>query len=112
MRRFENDGVKEVKMARIHDTNTGRFEVVGDYLASEFDGRRPIDGELHKGMKIRIYHRPISKMIEEIVDSGFIIKRLVEPLPIEEWAEKDSRHYAVLRKIPYFLIWVLEKPLD
>jgi len=51
----------------------------------------------------------MSKMVKDIVESGFTIKKMVEPLPIEELKEKYPSKYNKMRKIPVFVIWVLQK---
>lgn len=112
MKTFVSGDEKEKKLGKYTNYKTGERKVFGDYLALDHGGHKPIDGELLKGMWIRIYHRPISKMVEEIVASGFSIRQLVEPTPTEDMKTSDPFGYEYLRRYPYFLIWVLEKTVN
>ncbi len=82
--------------------------VYGDYLALPEDGIKAIKSTLGD-IEIKVYHRPISKMIEHIIESGFTIEKLVEPQPIKELRKEEPKRYEKLTKIPTFMIWDLRK---
>jgi len=48
-------------------------------LAADFDGVRPATGTVADTHVVENYHRPISRMITDILATGFTIKKLVEP---------------------------------
>lgn len=109
MERFSNDEMKEAKLSIYRNKQTGEHKISGDYLALNEQGRKHISGELLDGMEVHLYHRPISKMIEDITASGFSIVKMIEPVPVEKMKEKDIKHYDALSRIPFFMIWVLQK---
>lgn len=82
--------------------------IYGDYLAARSNGVRKIGGTLAT-VDVVVYHRPISKMIEQITTAGFSIEKMVEPQPISELKEINPGIYEQLSKIPSFMIWVLRK---
>jgi len=104
-----SESANEKKLGRLSDKATGEFVVYGDYLAAKDNGVHHFRGELEHGMTIGIFHRPISKMVESINESGLTIRKLIEPLPSADMANKDPKHYDYLRRIPAFVIWVLDK---
>jgi ubiquinone/menaquinone biosynthesis C-methylase UbiE len=102
------DGVKYALLGRKVDQNTRERTVYGDYLAADSNGVKPVTGILADS-EITVFHRPISKMIEEILASSFNIEKLVEPQPAEGLKNVDPAIYEQLRRIPSFMIWVLSK---
>jgi hypothetical protein len=48
-------------------------------------------------------------MVEQIVASGFSIKRVVEPQPTSEMQKANPDMFEQLTRIPTFMIWVLRK---
>lgn len=86
----------------------GERTIYGDYLATQSNGIKPVDGVLG-AFSVRIYHRPISKMIEQIRTSGFTIRRMVEPLPSPVMRRINPDIYKQLMRSPEFMIWVLGK---
>jgi SAM-dependent methyltransferase len=93
-------------LGRETDDENNQLIVHGDYFAAGTGGVREVKSILPDSF---IYHRPMSKMIEDIVNSGFKIVKLVEPLPTDEMRVNHPREYQKLMKIPVFMIWVLEK---
>ena len=59
--------------------------------------------------EITVYHRTFSKMIEQILASGFGIEKVVEPQPADGMKTVDPAIYEQLTRIPTFMIWVLRK---
>ncbi len=104
----KNGSIREKKLGITIDDATSERTLYGDYLAADSDGTKEINGNLGD-MEIVIYHRTIGKMIEQILASGFSIERLVEPLPAEELKNVRKEKYDQLRRIPFFIIWVLRK---
>lgn len=54
-------------------------------------------------VKVQFYRRPLSAIITPIIDAGFIIERLLEPMPIEEFKIAHPNTYDRLTKSPQFL---------
>lgn len=104
---FNEENKRGNRLGKTVFKKTGERIIHGDYLSADYHGVRPIDGMLGD-MEIRIYQRPISRMVEEIIKSGFRIEKLVEPQPLEAMQEVDP-DYEQLKKIPTFMIWVLRR---
>lgn len=102
------DGAKYALLGRKVDLETKERTIYGDYLAPGGDGVRPVKGMLGD-IEVVVYHRTFSKMIEQILASGFGIERVVEPQPTEGMQKADPGMYEQLTKIPTFMIWVLRK---
>lgn len=54
---------------------------------------------------VPFYRRPLSDIIEAVIESGFRLERLLEPRPLAEIKERDPDSYAKLSKYPHFL-WI------
>jgi SAM-dependent methyltransferase len=57
------------------------------------------------GTKVRVpsYRRSLAETLNPFFDAGFVITRVVEPRPTEEFKRADPRHYAELMAQPAFL---------
>ena len=53
---------------------------------------------------VRFFRRPLSAVIQSVADAGFVIEKLVEPLPTEEFRRKKPKSYANAMRWPEFLI--------
>jgi len=84
------------------DRKEGTIEITGDYLR-----HRPIKGA---HWNVTAWHKSFGEIVSEIVASGFIIKDVVEPMPLDEMKKISRAKYKKLNKIPYFLIFKLQKP--
>ena len=49
------------------------------------------------------YRRSLGAMLTPLTDAGFVIEKLVEPVPTEEFREKDPEDYVELHKRPGFM---------
>jgi len=54
--------------------------------------------------KVRFFRRPLTRMIGALTDAGFMIDRLVEPLPTEAFRAMHPASYARILKRPDFLL--------
>lgn len=95
---------KYARLGRQLDLETDERIIYGDYLAAETGGVKPVKGII-KDVEVVVYHRTFSKMLDEILASGFAIECVIEPQPTKDAAE----HYEQLTKIPTFMIWSLRK---
>ena len=53
---------------------------------------------------VRFFRRPLSAVIQSVIDAGFAIEKLVEPLPTEEFRRQKPKSYANAMRWPEFLI--------
>jgi ubiquinone/menaquinone biosynthesis C-methylase UbiE len=60
--------------------------------------------------RVRFWREPLSALCSAAADSGFLIERVIEPLPAETMRELDPEEYEKLSKQPGFLILRLLKP--
>jgi SAM-dependent methyltransferase len=54
-------------------------------------------------VKIQFYRRPLSKLLQPLIEKGFIIENILEPIPTKEFNEKLPEVYERLLKRPNFL---------
>jgi hypothetical protein len=54
-------------------------------------------------VNVQFYRRPLSKIISSVIDAGFTIEKLVEPMPTEKFKELQPQIYERLTKKPHFL---------
>jgi ubiquinone/menaquinone biosynthesis C-methylase UbiE len=67
----------------------------------------------HRGIAeytIRFWREPLTALCSAIADAGFLIERLVEPLPALTMRERSPEHWEKLRREPGFLLLRLVKP--
>lgn len=104
-----DDGkVKNKLLGKTVFKEEGTYTIHGDYLVVSEGGVKRIKAQIG-GFDVYFFHRPISKIVNDIIASGFQIEKMVEPLPTEGMKEKHQRHYEQLMKYPDFMIWVLKK---
>jgi len=49
------------------------------------------------------YRRPLGAMVSALADAGFVVERMVEPRPTEEFKKADPEGHKRLSKVPGFL---------
>lgn len=54
-------------------------------------------------VEVPSYRRPLSEVINSVVDAGFELERFVEPLPTQEFAKADPVRYERLMRRPGFV---------
>lgn len=59
---------------------------------------------------MRSYRRPLSEFINPAIEAGFLIDRIHEPLPTEDFRAADPVRYERLMRRPSFLMMRLRKP--
>jgi hypothetical protein len=52
---------------------------------------------------VQAYRRPLSDILNGLMDSGWCLDRFVEPRPLEEMREAAGRLYAELSQAPAFI---------
>jgi len=63
------------------------------------------------GVRARVpyYRRPLSAMLDPLLEAGFILERLLEPQPIPEFKEHDPKDYEKLMRQPGFICFRARK---
>ena len=61
---------------------------------------------------VRYFRQPLSKTCDEFADAGFLIERVVEPLPSPSMAEEFPDDFAKLSREPAFMTFRLLKPIE
>lgn len=54
-------------------------------------------------VKVQFYRRPLSKIISSVIEAGFTIEKLIEPMPTEKFKELHPAVYEKLTQKPQFL---------
>lgn len=54
-------------------------------------------------VKVQFYRRPLYKIVSPVLEAGFIIEKLLEPMPTEKFKELQPEVYEKLTKRPQFL---------
>jgi ubiquinone/menaquinone biosynthesis C-methylase UbiE len=63
----------------------------------------------NRGWDMRFWRLPLTRTAAEFFDAGFVIERLVEPLPAPEMAEEHPDDYRKLQEEPGFIAFRLTK---
>ncbi len=93
------------QLAIIRDEKNNTAEIVGDYLT-----RKKINDAFGRNT-VTVWHKSISEIIGEATSAGFLVEKCIEPLPLEKMKEIRPRDYAILNKIPNFIIFRLIKTI-
>jgi SAM-dependent methyltransferase len=89
-----------------HHPTSDWLRLGGSYFAVE-----PIEEDWHEGRwHVRYWRAPLQRTWEEFTDAGFLIDRLIEPLPQPEMADRFPEDHARLRREPAFIAFRLLKP--
>ena len=75
----------------------------GDYLTS-----RTVNGGVD--FSVEFWHQPISITVNQLVEAGFVIEKMIEPLPQEGFKKVSPRLYERLSRLPDFMIFKARKP--
>ncbi len=54
-------------------------------------------------VKVQFYRRPLSEIINPVINAGFIIDKILEPMPAEHIKIQDPNSYGKLTRKPQFL---------
>ncbi len=55
------------------------------------------------GVRMPCYRRPLQAVVSAVLDAGFVLDKLIEPLPTEKCKQEDPEAYDLLSKWPAFL---------
>jgi SAM-dependent methyltransferase len=88
-------------MTTHHPGATYATSPTGDYRAIELITEEWIrDGRPYE---VRWFRRPLGAIVDPIVDAGFVVDRIVEPLPRPEMRDSHPDVWMKLMKEPWFL---------
>ena len=76
----------------------------GSYFTDEM-----IDDTWNAGWRVRFRRAPLAAWCAEFYEAGFLIERLVEPLPAESMRDRFPDTYDRLTVEPFFIVFVLVK---
>jgi SAM-dependent methyltransferase len=80
-------------------------------LGDSYFSEEAVEEDWHDGRwHVRYWRQPLSQICAEFADAGFLIERIVEPLPLPEMAGRFPEDYAKLMREPGFIIFRLIKP--
>lgn len=54
-------------------------------------------------VKVQFYRRPLAKIISSVIAAGFVIEKLLEPMPTEKFKDNQPQIYERLTQNPHFL---------
>lgn len=81
-----------------------RHQIFGDYLNA-----RKINDIWFGDFPVTYYHRPLSDIMLDIREAGFIITDFIEPKPTPATAKEKPVFYDIHSKIPLFMIFELQR---
>jgi SAM-dependent methyltransferase len=73
-------------------------------LGGSYFSEEPVTETWSKGWTVTAWRVPLTRLTEEIADAGFLIERLVEPLPVPEMARTHPAVHERLTTEPGFLL--------
>lgn len=79
-------------------------------LGASYFAVEPVTETWSQGWEITAWRMPLTQVAAEFTDAGFLIERLVEPLPRPEMAQSHPRSFAKLSTEPGFILFRLVKP--
>jgi SAM-dependent methyltransferase len=84
-----------------HPCSEYTLDKTDDYFATEL--REYIWRALGASMVVPCYRRPFAEMVNPVIDAGFSIDRIIEPVPMKEFGEVRAEEYAWLLRRPRLL---------
>jgi hypothetical protein len=64
------------------------------------------------GVPVRVpsYRRPLGAMVNPLVEAGFVLERILEPVPTEQFRDREPEAYKALTRRPGFMCVRALKP--
>ena len=82
-----------------HPFNDWKLFNSEDYFAIEL-----LEDEWEEVGKVNFYRRPLTVISEDLAAAGFLIERILEPQPTEDFRTVDPDGYERLMKNPWFIV--------
>jgi hypothetical protein len=82
------------------------YDQMADVYADDADRHPLLTDTWRKGgreFQVRFYHRPLSAISDALAGAGFLIERIVEPVPDREAFADDPAFYQRMMRCPWFL---------
>lgn len=67
-----------------------------EFVGSEWSGFGP-------KVYVPTFRRSLSSIFAPLADAGFVVEKVIEPLPTEEFKQADPRHFEELSRMPAFI---------
>ncbi|MGE5392286.1 MAG: class I SAM-dependent methyltransferase [Candidatus Saccharibacteria bacterium] len=87
-----------------YDDEKEKWEIFGDYLNT-----RRVQGKWFDELEVAYYHKPLSEILREIRESGFVVSDFLEPKAAAGAKKIRPDFYEIHQKIPLFMIFELFK---
>lgn len=101
---FEESGKKYTVVGHKKDLATNKVEAIGNYFKEE---KRTQDwGD---NFIVNFYHKTLTTWINSLIESGFKIKKVLEPMPIPEAKELFPDKYEIYTNRPGYILFLAEK---
>lgn len=99
----DNDDTREKKLGITNHKKDNNEEDFGDY----FSGRAM---QPEEGWVVDYWHQPLGATINQLIEAGFVLDKIVEFQPTEEMKKVNPRVYNRLMRIPEMLLIKAHKP--
>jgi ubiquinone/menaquinone biosynthesis C-methylase UbiE len=104
MDNIQNDNqIQDKRLGELKNKVNNTEVDFGDYLTS-----RVI--KIEEGLAVDIWHQPLSKTLNQIIEAGFVLDKVLEFGPTEGMKKVSLRHYNRLQRIPEMVIFKTHKP--
>jgi SAM-dependent methyltransferase len=87
-----------------HHPGTEAQRLTDDGFDVRYDEIQLVEEEWTHIGRVRFYRRSLNRIFDAVVDAGFTIERLIEPVPTQEFREVKPDAYEKLLRRPEFLI--------
>lgn len=68
-----------------------------EFVGSEWSGFKPVK------VYVPTFRRSLSSIFAPLTAAGFVVEKVIEPLPTEDFKKADPRHFEELSKMPAFV---------
>lgn len=98
------DDARRGKLLGYLKNNADELNIYGDYLSE-----RQLKTVKYGSLEVATFNKSISKMFQEIRESGFQIIDFLEPQPVIGAKEVDELHYGLYSRIPIIMVIELKE---
>lgn len=100
-----NEQVQDKKIGTIKNKGQDTEEDFGDYLTPRLI---PYSGT----MAVDIWHQPLGLTVNQIIETGFLLDKIIEFEPTEGMRKVSPRNFKRLKRIPEMIIFKAHKPAN
>lgn len=99
----ENDDIVDIRIQIKTQKRKKTEKVYGDYLTSRMN-------ESKSDWPVEYWHQPLGITINQIIEAGFMLDKVLEFKPTEDMKEVNPPIYERLNRIPEMLVFKAHKP--